>query len=94
MELHQLPDDWKERLEDFETQYGPMAGKLALAMDVITDAEISAGQLNVYCKNGLDPRRPHPDLERVQLYIKLVRSLLKEAFRDRQTTARDTPPHD
>jgi hypothetical protein len=73
-----------EKLEDMETQYGSQAGKLAMAMDLITDAEISAGQLSVYCKNSMDPRRPHPDLENLQKYITAVRALIKEAFRERE----------
>lgn len=84
MEIEQFPESVRERLEDMETQYGAMAGKIALAMDLITDAEISAGQLSVYCRNGLNPAKPHPDLEDLQTRIKAVRTLLKGAFRERK----------
>ena len=83
MNIEQLPEKLRDKLEDMETQYGPMAGKLAMAMDLMTDAEISAGQLSVYCRNGLDPKKPHPDVENVQTYIKVCRQLIKEAFRNR-----------
>lgn len=82
MDLASLPENIREKLEDLETQYGPMSGKLALAMDLMSDAEISAGQLSIYCRNGLDPRKPHPDLEQLQLCVAVVRQLVKEAFRE------------
>lgn len=78
---NELPEVLQDRLEDFETQYGQTSGKLALAMELITDAEIAAGHLTVYCRNGLDPRKPHPDLESLQRHIHVIRALIKEAFR-------------
>ncbi len=83
--LQDLPEALKEKLEDLETQYGTMAGKLALAMDLMSDAEIAAGLLSVYCRNGLDPKKPHPDLEDLQRNIATVRTLVKEAFRDHRS---------
>ena len=85
MEYPHLSEELVDKLEDMETQYGPMAGKLAMAMDLITDAEISAGQLSVYCRHGLDASKTHPDLENLQKYIIVVRQLIKNAFRERET---------
>jgi hypothetical protein len=76
-----LPESILDKLEDFEQQYGATRGKLALAMDLMVDAEVSAGQLRVYCRSGLDSRKAHPDLESLQLSIAAVRMLIKDAFR-------------
>ena len=84
MEPHALPPDYREKLEDFETQYGALAGKLALAMDLISDAEITAGQLALYCPNSLNPKQPHPDVQLLQRQVNAVRGLVKEAFREEQ----------
>lgn len=82
MDLSHLPPDLREKLEDMETQYGPTAGKLAMAMDLMTEAEIAAGQLAIYCRNSMNPSKPHPDLEQVQACVKAVRQLVKGAFRE------------
>jgi hypothetical protein len=81
MHRSELPEPIREKLEDFEVQYGQTRGKLALAMDLMVDAEVSAGQLRVYCRSGLDPRKTHPDLEALQRSISAVRMLIKDAFR-------------
>lgn len=84
LENLKMPEKMREHLEDLQTQYGPANGKLAMAMDLLSDAEITAGQLTVYCRNGLDPRKPHPDLESLQLYVRAIRVLVREAFRERR----------
>ncbi len=77
-----IPEELSEKLDDFEFQYGSQAGKLALAMDLISDAEIASGMLAVYCRNGLDPSRPRPDVEQLQNTVRTVRTLVKAAFRE------------
>ena len=72
-----MDEKLRDKLEDMETQYGSIGGKLAFVMDLISDAEILAGQHGVYCRNGIDGRRMHPDLENLLLNIRAVRSLVK-----------------
>ncbi|MBI1292509.1 hypothetical protein GC173_14920 [bacterium] len=84
MNRSDLPEALIDKLEDFEQQYGQTRGKLALAMDLMVDAEVSAGQLRVYCRSGLDARKAHPDLESLQLSIAAVRMLIKDAFRAKE----------
>lgn len=77
-----IPPDLQEKLEDFECQYGPARGKLALAMDLLTDAQVAAGQLTIYCRAGMDVRKPHPDLVLLQRQLDAIQHLVKSAFRD------------
>lgn len=84
MNREDLPEPVLEKLENMEFQYGGLAGKLAMAMDLSSDAEISAGLLAVFCHNNLDPRRPHPDLEALLANVRAIRMLVKEAFREEQ----------
>jgi hypothetical protein len=78
---NELPEPILDKLEDFEQQYGALRGKLALAMELMVDAEVAAGHLRVYCRSGLDSRKAHPDLEALQLHLAAVRMLVKDAFR-------------
>ena len=82
MDTRSLDESTREKLDDFEFQYGALAGKLALAMDMLSDAQIAAGQLAIYCRNGLQPGRPHPDVVVLQRSIEVVRTVVKEAFRE------------
>lgn len=77
-----LPPKLQNQLEDFEFQYGPVKGKLALAMDLASEAEIAAGNLALFCRDGINPQKPHPDVEQVQLFLRAVRQLVKDAFRE------------
>lgn len=77
-----FPPKMQDQLEDFEFQYGAAKGKLALAIDLASEAEIATGQLAVYCRDGLNPQKPHPDVEQVQLYVRAIRQLVKDAFRE------------
>lgn len=95
MERHQLPEELRDKLEDFETQYGDAAGKLALAMDLMTDAEIAAANLRIYCRSALDARRGHPDLESVITHLAAVKMLVREAFhsdRDKRRQSQQQGP--
>ena len=85
-----FPAKVQDRLEDFEFQYGPLKGKLALAMDLVSDAEITAGQLGLYCRDGLRPERVHPDVEQLQLFLRAVRQLVKDAFRTNEKGDQDS----
>ncbi|MCC6547559.1 hypothetical protein IT570_10365 [Candidatus Sumerlaeota bacterium] len=85
MDFNRLDEGTREKLDDFEFQYGPLAGKLALAMDLLSDAQIAAGQLAVYCRNSMQPGRPHPDVVVLQQNIEVVRTVVKGAFREERT---------
>ena len=47
-----------EELERLEFQMGPARGKLALALDVLTDALVLVGQHGVYCASTRNPSKP------------------------------------
>lgn len=60
-------DERQEELERYETQMGAERGRLALALDVLTDALILVGQHGVYCQSARQPGKPKMD---VQLILK------------------------
>ncbi len=63
---------YKERAEEldrFETQFGVVRGRLAVAQDLLTDALSLVGQHGVYCQSVRQPGKPAMDL---QMILKLL----------------------
>jgi hypothetical protein len=74
-------------LEKFEFMMGPARGKLAVSLDMLTDALILVGQHGVYCTSQRNPTKPALDLETVLDEIngakQLIQSVMEELERDR-----------
>ncbi|MFL6299276.1 MAG: hypothetical protein ACJ71N_01555 [Terriglobales bacterium] len=75
-------DDRKEELEKHEFMMGPARGRLAVSLDVLTDALVLVGQHGVYCQSARQPGKPAMD---VQIILKslndakeLVSSVMQE----------------
>jgi hypothetical protein len=75
-------DDKQEELEHFETRMGVPRGRLAVTMDLVTDAMALVGQHGVYCQSQRRPGKPVMD---VQLILKnladakeLIQSVIQE----------------
>ena len=45
----------REEIERYEFQYGPIRGKLAMTLDLLTDALTMTGQHGVYCTSARNP---------------------------------------
>ena len=77
----------QERLADLELQMGPEAGRLALALDRLTDALCLAGQHSVFCGRSRGAPRPSEDLQQVMAQLDdakaLVQAVLLELRRPR-----------
>lgn len=56
-------DERREELERLEFQYGIERGRLALALDLLTDALVLVGQHGVYCRSARQPDKPAMDLQ-------------------------------
>jgi hypothetical protein len=56
-----------EKLDDYQFMFGPDAGRLALALDELTDAMAMIGQHAVHCRVEKGPRAGEPPLDVVQL---------------------------
>ena len=73
----------REQLELHETMMGPSRGRLAVAMDLLTDALAMVGQHGVYCQSARFPGRPTMDialvLEQIGDAKELVQSVMELA---------------
>lgn len=56
-------DERAEELERLEFQMGVERGRLALALDMLTDALVMVGQHGVYCRSARQPDRPAMDIQ-------------------------------
>ena len=55
----------KEKLEEHEMMLGPIQGKLAVLLDLLTDSLIVAGKHGIYCKNKMKPDEPSLDMQMI-----------------------------
>ena len=69
-----------EELERYEFQYGPARGKLALTLDLLTDALVMVGQHGVYCTSSRNPAKPAMDLQVVLKEIEDAKDLVRDAM--------------
>jgi hypothetical protein len=79
--------DHAETLERHEFQMGPHRGRLAVAMDVLTDALVLVGQHGVYCQSARQPGKPAMDVQMIAKSIEdakeLVATVMTDIKRDR-----------
>ena len=75
----------RDDLERFEFMMGPERGRLAVTLDMLTDALILIGQHGVYCVSSRNPSKPALDLEVVLGEIggakELIQSVMEELGR-------------
>jgi len=58
-------DDRRDDLEKLEFMMGPDRGRLAVALDLLTDALVLVGQHGVYCQSARQPGKPAMDIQMV-----------------------------
>jgi hypothetical protein len=82
-------EDHKEEIEKHEFMMGPARGRLAVTMDLLTDALILVGQHGVYCTSNRNPSKPAMDLQTVLSSLhgakELVSSVMEELRKQRET---------
>jgi hypothetical protein len=66
-----------EDLERFEFMMGPERGRLAVTLDMLTDALILIGQHGVYCTSTRNPSKPALDLEAILAEIGGAKQLIQ-----------------
>ncbi|WP_260736678.1 hypothetical protein [Tunturiibacter lichenicola] len=69
-------DDRREELEKHEFMMGEARGRLAVTLDVLTDALILVGQHGVYCTSARNPKVPALDLQAVLANINGAKELV------------------
>ena len=89
-------DEHKDELDHYEQMFGRDRGRLAVSLDMLTDALILIGQHGVYCVSQRNPSKPALDLETVLGEIngakELIQSVMEELRRERDAASNDPSP--
>jgi hypothetical protein len=71
-----------EDLERYEFQMGLERGRLALTLDVLTDALVLVGQHGVYCQSARQPGKPAMDVQIIQRCIEDAKDLVASVMQE------------
>jgi hypothetical protein len=70
----------REELEKYEFQMGLERGRLALTLDLLTDALVMVGQHGVYCQSARQPGKPAMDIQIITRQIEGAKELIADVF--------------
>ncbi len=73
-------DDHHDELEHYETMMGPWRGRLAVSLDLVTNALVLVGQHGVYCHSARDPEKPSMDVQIVQRELTKAKQLIQSVM--------------
>ncbi|HYA18770.1 MAG TPA: hypothetical protein VEF06_14955 [Bryobacteraceae bacterium] len=80
-------DERREELEKHEFMMGVNRGRLAVTLDVLTDALVLVGQHGVYCQSARQPGKPAMDIQIISKSITdakdLISSVMAELKREK-----------
>ena len=83
-------DEKHEELEHYEFRMGVARGRLAVALDSLTDALTMVGQHGVYCQSVRQPGKPAMDIQMISKCMtdakELVISVMAELARERASS--------
>jgi hypothetical protein len=78
-------DDHKQELEKFEFMMGPARGRLAVTLDLLTDAMALVGQHGVYCQSVRQPGKPAMDIQAIMKSITDAKALVQSVMQELKT---------
>jgi hypothetical protein len=73
-------DERREELEQHEFMMGVPRGRLAVTMDVLTDALVLVGQHGVYCQSARQPGKPAMDIQIITKCITDAKDLISSVM--------------
>jgi hypothetical protein len=75
-------DEKRTELERHEFMMGKERGRLAVALDLLTDSLIMVGQHGVYCTSSRNPGKPALDLQAVLAGMEGAKALIQSVMED------------
>jgi hypothetical protein len=75
-------DERRAELEKYEFMMGQERGRLAVALDVLTDSMIMVGQHGVYCASTRNPTVPALDLQAVIAGMEGAKALIQSVMEE------------
>ena len=84
----------RDALEVHETMMGPARGRLAVALDLLTDSLALVGQHGVYCRSDRFPGQPKMDIALILEQLSDAKELVQSAMEEiRKSTKHTTEVH-
>ena len=84
-------DEKRTEIEQHEFMMGVERGRLAVALDLLTDSLILVGQHGVYCTSSRNPSKPALDLQAILDGMEgaktLIQSVMEELRAQRQAAS-------
>ena len=71
-----VQEERREELEKHEFMMGVPRGRLAVTLDVLTDALVLVGQHGVYCRSSRQPGKPAMDIQLITKSIVDAKDLI------------------
>jgi len=68
-------NDRAEELERYQFQMGAERGRLAMTLDLLTDALVLVGQHGVYCQSARQAGKPAMDIQLISQLIESAKEL-------------------
>lgn len=75
-------DEKRAELEQHEFMMGVERGRLAVALDMLTDSLILIGQHGVYCTSNRNPNKPALDLQAVLNGVEGAKALIQSVMEE------------
>jgi len=75
-------DERRAELERYEFMMGVERGRLAVALDLLTDSLIMVGQHGVYCASTRNPSKPALDLQAVLAGMEGAKALIQSVMEE------------
>jgi hypothetical protein len=72
--------DRRDDLEKFEFSMGPHRGRLAVTLDLLTDALVLVGQHGVYCQSARQPGKPAMDMQMISQCLADAKELVSDVM--------------
>lgn len=76
--------DRKDALEEHEFRMGLERGRLAVTLDLLTDALVLVGQHGVYCQSARQPGRPAMDIQMIGKCLTDAKELVSSVMAELQ----------
>ena len=73
-------EEHRSELEHYETMMGPSRGRLAVTLDLLTNALVLVGQHGVYCHSHRDPDVPVMDIRIITEELRKAKELIQSVM--------------
>jgi hypothetical protein len=84
-------EDRKQALEEYEFRMGLERGRLAVTLDLLTDALVLVGQHGVYCQSARQPGKPAMDVQIISKCLTDAKELVATVMAEIQRKKSEAP---